>query len=103
MELPAYTNRGLFTCEKRARTGRVLAHLAQESDHRKRKQGKALRVVAFPQNGEHVPSVRVAGKWLQKFGFETGDEVILCARQGKIFITKVVGKNKDGSRATREV
>ena len=100
MELPAYTNRRLFTYEKRARTGRVLAHLAQESDHRKRKQGKALRVVAFPQNGEHVPSIRVAGKWLQRFGFETGDEVTLCARQGNIFITKVAGNNKGGRRTT---
>lgn len=49
---------------------------------------KTLKVVSFPQGEEHVPSVRVAGKWLRRFGFELGNEVTLIATEGKIFITK---------------
>ena len=54
-----------------------------------RHKGKALAVVAYPQGGNgHVPSVRVAGKWLNEFGFDIGDMVILTASQGLIVIRK---------------
>ncbi len=49
---------------------------------------KTLNVVSFPQRSEYVPSIRVAGKWLKKFGFGLGDKVILVATEGKILITK---------------
>ncbi len=49
---------------------------------------KILSVVSFPQRSEYVPSIRVAGKWLKKFGLALGDKVVLVATEGKIFITK---------------
>lgn len=55
---------------------------------------KTLNVVSFPQGGTHVPSVRVAGKWLGQFGFQLGDRVTLTAIEGRIIIIKKeVGNN----------
>jgi hypothetical protein len=54
---------------------------------------KRLKVSNFPQAGEYVPSVRVAGKWLKECDFTVGDEVVLTATSGKIVITK---RNKEG-------
>jgi hypothetical protein len=84
-----YNQKRLDLYQKRARQGLRLAEAAKEANHEKRRQGKALNVVALPQgNGEHVPSIRVAGKWLRGFGFEIGDEVMLIATQSQIHITK---------------
>ena len=65
-----------------------MACLAEKANDRKRMKGKILQVVAFPQNGNRVPSIRVAGRWLERFGFELGDQVILTATEGEILITK---------------
>jgi hypothetical protein len=54
----------------------------------RRKAGKALRVVAFPQGAGYVPSIKVAGKWLRDFGFELGDEVLLIAGPGRLYIVR---------------
>lgn len=61
-----------------------------------RQKGKALGVVGFPQNGDgYVPSIRVAGKWLNEFGFDIGDTVILTASQGLIVIRKDQDNGKE--------
>jgi hypothetical protein len=74
--------------ERRAKAGRRLACQTQAADLLNRKAGKALRVSSFSQGEGRVPSIRVAGKWLQAFGFELGDEVTLTAKQGRIVIAK---------------
>lgn len=54
-----------------------------------RQKGKALGVIAFPQNGNgYVPAIRVAGKWLNDFGFDIGDTVVLSASHGLIVLRK---------------
>lgn len=50
--------------------------------------GKLLHVVQCPQGTERVASIRVAGKWLETFGFQPGDTVRLRVRQGQVVITK---------------
>jgi len=59
---------------------------------RVRENGKRLRVVAFPQGDQSVPAVRVAGKWLERFGFRVGDSVVLTASPDRI----VISKRKEG-------
>jgi len=83
-----YNEKWLAVYEKRAEAGRKLAYQAQAADIQHRKAGKTLTVASFPQGEERVPSIRVAGKWLQKFGFELGDEVTLSAKQGRIVIAR---------------
>jgi len=74
--------------EKRALAGKRLAEQAKAADHKVRENGKNLRVAAFPQGGQSVPAVRVAGKWLERFGFRLGDEVVLTASPERIVISK---------------
>ena len=96
----AYNQIRLRLQEKRARQGMRLAEIAERADDEKRRQGKTLKVFAFPQGeGEYVPAIRVAGKWLERFGFKLGDEVILVATQEQILITKK--EVKDGRRKSR--
>lgn len=87
-----YNPKRMELYEKRAKAGKRLACRAEVVADMSRKQGRPLRVTSFPQGGKHVPSVRVAGKWLERFGFELGDEVILTAAKGRILI-----KRKDGN------
>jgi hypothetical protein len=56
---------------------------------------KQLKVTAFPQNSLYVPSVRIAGLWLNRFGFNCGDEVQVTAQPGKIIIEKTVITEKE--------
>ena len=58
------------------------------ADKKQKRMKKTLKVASFPQRGEYVPSVRVAGKWLRSFNFKLGDKVVLVAKEGKITITK---------------
>lgn len=83
-----YNRPKLALYEKRAQIGRRLAYRSQLIDDERRKIGKILRVVPYPQGGGHVPSVRVAGKWMTRFGFEPGDEVILTASPSRIVLIK---------------
>ncbi|MDI6813920.1 MAG: SymE family type I addiction module toxin [Dehalococcoidales bacterium] len=89
-----YNQQRLSLYEKRAQTGKRLAHQAELIGDKNRKTGKTLKVVAFPQRENYVPSIRVAGKWLGRFGFQLGDEVTLTAIEGQIVITR-----KGGSRS----
>lgn len=70
--------------------GKALAIISRKKDLEKRKQGKRLKVIAFPQDSTYVPGIRVSGLWLSYFGFQLGDEVILIARQNEIIIRKEV-------------
>jgi hypothetical protein len=70
--------------------GRALALISRKKDLEKRKQGKCLKVIAFPQGSIYVPAIRVSGLWLSHFGFELGDEVTLIARQNELIIRKEV-------------
>jgi len=79
--------------EKKVRAGEKLARQARLANDKRRRDGKCLKVTLFPQGGSHVPSIRVAGKWLEQFGFEPGDEVILIATEGQILITRKEDKN----------
>jgi hypothetical protein len=84
----AYNEIKMRSYQRKARLGARLAEAAKKANHEKRRQGKTLKVVALSHgNGKHVPSIRVAGKWLRRFGFEIGDEVILIAAQNQILIT----------------
>jgi hypothetical protein len=83
-----YNEDKLKLYEQRAKAGKRLAYQAQSSDLRSRQTGKILKVVSFPQHEERVPSIRIAGRWLNQFGFELGDEVILVADRGKLVIKK---------------
>jgi hypothetical protein len=83
-----YNRDKLSLYEKKARAGQKLAERAQLADDRCRRAGKTLKVASFPQGGERVPSIRVAGKWLERFGFKSGDEVILAANHSQIVIAK---------------
>lgn len=68
--------------------GKTLALISRIKDLEKRKQGKFLKVFAFPQNSNYVPAIKVSGLWLGYFGFELGDEVILTAKENEIVIRK---------------
>lgn len=83
--------------ERRAQAGKKLAYEAEVASDRARKDGRPLKVTPFPQGGKHVPSVRVAGKWLERFGFELGDEVVLTATEGQILIRRKEGEDYDSS------
>ena len=76
-------------CMSQSETLEMIKPVNNKIGIEERQKGKALGVIAFPQGGnEYVPSVRVAGKWLNEFGFDIGDTVILKASQGKILIRK---------------
>ena len=83
-----YNREKLRLYERRAGAGRKLAKRAQLAKDKCRQTGATLNVVSFPQRGERVPSVRVAGKWLERFGFKLGGKVILTATEGRILITR---------------
>jgi len=83
-----YNGERLAMYEKRAQNGRKLAYLAQAADLKHRKLGKTLIVASFYRGEDRIPCIRVAGKWLQEFGFELGDEVTLVVEQGRIVIVR---------------
>ena len=83
-----YSREKLRLYERRAQAGKKLAARAQLAKDRLRQTGQILNVVSFPQGGERVPSVRVAGKWLERFGFRLGGKVILTATDRQILITR---------------
>lgn len=92
-----YNQKRLNLYQKRAQQGLRLAEAAKKVNHEKRRQGKTLKVVALSHgNGKCVPSIRVAGKWLGRFGFEIGDEVVLIATQCQILIAR-----KEGNHGTK--
>lgn len=70
--------------------GKTLALISRIKDIEKRRQGKLLKVFAFPQNTKYVPAIRVSGLWLSYFGFELGDEVTLTAKDNEIIIKKTI-------------
>lgn len=84
----AYDRKRTQLYEQRAAAGRKLAYCTHLADIKIRKHGKTLKVVPFPQHGGLVPSIRVAGKWLNQFGFQFGDSVILTAAEGRLVIKK---------------
>lgn len=84
----AYDRKKTRLYERRAAAGRKLAKRTHLADIQVRKQGKILKVVHFPQHGGRVPAVRVAGKWLDQFGFQIGDLVQLTAAKGRLIIDK---------------
>jgi hypothetical protein len=83
-----YNREKLRLYERRAQAGKKLAERAQRAKDKCRQTGETLKVVSFPQGGERVPSVRVAGKWLERFGFKLGVKVTLTATEGQILITR---------------
>ena len=92
-----YNRRSFDLYEKRARAGKTLAYRAELAGDKSRRAGKTLKVISFPQGGERVPSVRVAGKWLERIGFRPGDEVTLIATKDQIIITKKEVSGYDSS------
>lgn len=78
--------------EKAEARGYVLQQIGYIKDLEKRRQGKPLKVFGFPQDGSYVPAIRVAGKWLEHFGFHYDDVVILKAQENEITIRKVEGR-----------
>lgn len=69
--------------------GKALALISRIKDLEKRRQGKLLKVFAFPQNAKYVPAIKVSGLWLRYFGFELNNEVTLIAKQNEIVIRKL--------------
>ena len=92
-----YNKDKLRLYEGRARAGKKLAEQAQLARDRCKQTGETLKIVSFPQGGERVPSVRVAGKWLERFGFKLGGKVTLTASEGQILITRKEDKKHDNS------
>ena len=84
---PVYTNPRVELLEKRAILGRKLAYLTELRDDQKRRNGKTLRIVPIYQGDSRVPSIRVAGKWLQRYGFHTHGQVVLTVKPGMIVIS----------------
>lgn len=37
--------------------------------------------------GEHVPYVRISGRWLEQFGFARGARIVVAAEQGRLGLT----------------
>ena len=56
---------------------------------------KQLKVAGFPQHSLYVPAVRIAGLWLNRFGFSFGDRVQVTAQPGKIIIEKIEVQEKE--------
>ena len=54
---------------------------------------KVLKVSKMPQGKKYVPSVRIAGDYLEKFNFKFNDNVIVTFKKDKIIIEKA--KNDD--------
>jgi hypothetical protein len=92
-----YNREKLRLYERRAEAGKKLAERAQVARDKCRQTGQTLKVVSFPQGGERVPSVRVAGKWLERFGFKLGGNVILTATEGQILIIRKEDEKHDSS------
>ena len=68
---------------------RVRENQPEDKDKNKtRIMVKTLKVVDCPQDGSYVPSIRVAGKWLEDYGFKTGDKVTIAAINNLIVIKK---------------
>ena len=49
---------------------------------------KVLKVCKAPQGKKYVPSVRIAGDYLEKFNFNLDDNVIVKIENNKITIEK---------------
>ncbi len=46
-----------------------------------------LKVYEAPTGrASNIPSIRLQGKWLEKFGFETGDMITVREEEGKLII-----------------
>jgi len=86
MEL-VYTNPRVELLEKRAILGRRLAYFTELRDDQKRRNGKTLRIVPIYQGDSRVPSIRVAGKWLQRYGFHSDGQVVLTVKPGLVVIS----------------
>lgn len=37
--------------------------------------------------GEHVPYVRISGRWLEQFGFARGSRIVVTAEEGRLLLT----------------
>lgn len=84
-----YNQKRLNLYKKKSQQGLKLAEAARQLDDYRRRSGKTLKVTALSQgNDGYVPSIRIAGKWLRKFGFEIGNEVELIAAEGQIQIKR---------------
>jgi hypothetical protein len=59
-----------------------------EKNNKTRITIKSLKVVADSQNGDHIPSIPVAGKWLENYGFKPEDKVTIAAVNDLIIIKK---------------
>jgi len=78
--------------ERKINQGRKLAIISKEKDNEKRREGKILKVYEAPANNRYKrePAIRVAGFWLQDFGFQLGDKVRLKADKGKVIVEKII-------------
>ena len=98
MEL-VYTNPRVELLEKRAVIGRQLAYCTELLDDQRRRNGKTLRIVPIYQGDSRVPSIRVAGKWLQRYGFYPDEQVVLTVKPGLVVISKKKGGHHGRSLA----
>ncbi len=51
---------------------------------------KTLKVVNKPYKDTYVPGINIQGKYLNVYGFNTGDEVFVQVGENKILIEKVL-------------
>lgn len=57
------------------------------------KANRKIKVTGLWRNGEDVPWIRIAGKYLQKMGYQIGDYVEVIEQNNQIIIRKHHGEN----------
>ena len=51
---------------------------------------KTLNVINMPSHGYYVPGINIKGKYLKKYGFNTGDKVFVQVAENRILIEKIL-------------
>lgn len=51
---------------------------------------KTLKVVNKPYKDKYVPGINIQGKYLNIYGFNTGDKVFIQVTENKILIEKIL-------------
>ena len=50
----------------------------------------------YQYNGnDYIPIIRFIGKWLEKLNFHIGEEIVVCAEENVIIITKPTEEQKN--------
>lgn len=59
----------------------------------KKHEKKIMKVSQVPQGSGYVPGVRIAGSYLQSFGFNVDDPVLVTCAKNTVTITKATERD----------